>query len=63
MLRKNGLHIRIQQEKIYQNDELFSLGFEKVLRMQASVIESQQYEMSFFYCAKIFAFVCLRVVT
>ena len=40
MLGKNGLHIRIQQEKSYQNDELFFLGFEKVLKMQASVIEN-----------------------
>ena len=38
MLGKNGLYIRIQQEKSYQNDELFFLGFEKVLKMQASVI-------------------------
>ena len=27
--RKNGLNIRVQQEKTYQNDELFFLGFEK----------------------------------
>ena len=40
MLGKNGLHIRIQQEKSYQNDKLFYLGFEKVLKMQASVISS-----------------------
>ena len=38
MLGKNGLHIRIQQEKSYQNDKLFYLGFEKVLKMKASVI-------------------------
>ena len=37
---KNGLHIRTQQEKSYQNYELFFLGFEKVLKMQASVIIS-----------------------
>ena len=36
--RKNGLNIRIQQEKNYQNDELFLLWFEKVLKMQGSVI-------------------------
>ena len=36
-LGKNGLHIRIQQEKNYQNDELFFLGFKKVLKMQAHV--------------------------
>ena len=39
MLGKNGIHIRIQQEKSYQNDKLFYLGFGKVLKMQASVIE------------------------
>ena len=38
MLGKNGLHIRIQQEETYQNVELFFLLFEKVLKMQASVI-------------------------
>ena len=37
---KIGLHIRIQQEKSYQNDEFFFLGFEKVLKMQASVMSS-----------------------
>ena len=37
MLGKNGLHIRIQQDKSYQIVELFFLGFEKVLKMQASV--------------------------
>ena len=35
---KNCLDIRNQQEKSYQNDELFFLGFEKVQKMQASVI-------------------------
>ena len=38
MLGKNGLYVRIQQEKSYQNDELFLLGVEKVLKMQASVV-------------------------
>ena len=38
MLGKNGLHIRIQPEKCYQDDKLFYLGFENVLKMQASVI-------------------------
>ena len=38
MLGKNGSHIRIQQEKSSQNDEFFFLRFEKVLKMQASVI-------------------------
>ena len=38
VLGKNRLHIRIQQEKSYQNDELFFLGFEKFIKMQASVI-------------------------
>ena len=38
MLGKNGFHIRIQQEKSYQNDELFFLGFEKVLKLQGSVV-------------------------
>ena len=42
MLGKNGLHIRIQQEKSYQKDELFFLGFEEVLKMQASVVNKQQ---------------------
>ena len=37
---KNGLQIRNQQEKSYQNDELFNLGFEKVLKTQASVINA-----------------------
>ena len=39
MLGEIGLHIRIQQEKSYQNDELVFLGFEKVLKMQVSVID------------------------
>ena len=39
MLGKNGLHIRAQQEKSYQNYKHFYLGFEKVLKMQASVID------------------------
>ena len=43
MLGKIGLHICIQQEKNYQNDELFFLGFEKVLKLQASVIENGQF--------------------
>ena len=38
MIEKNGLQKRIQQEKSYQNDEVFFLGFEKVLKVQASVI-------------------------
>ena len=38
MIGKNVLHIRIQQKKNYQNDELFLLGFENVLKMQVSVI-------------------------
>ena len=33
VLGKNGLHIRIQQEKSYQNDKLFYLGFEKVIKI------------------------------
>ena len=41
VLGKIGLHIRIQQEKSYQKDEIFFLGSEKVLKMQASVICSQ----------------------
>ena len=32
MQGKNGIDIRNQQEKSYQNDELFVLGFEKVLK-------------------------------
>ena len=38
VMGRNGLHICIQQEKSYQNGELFFLGFEKALKMQASVI-------------------------
>ena len=38
MMGKTNLHIRIQQEKSYQNDELFSLGLEKVFKMQTSAI-------------------------
>ena len=38
VLAKKGLHIRIQQEKNHQNDQLLYLGFEKVLKMQASDI-------------------------
>ena len=40
MQGKNSLDIRNQQEKNYQNDELFFLGFEKVKKMQASVIKN-----------------------
>ena len=36
--KKNGLNFRIQQEKSYQNEELFFLGFEKVLKMQARAV-------------------------
>ena len=38
-LGKNDLNIRIQQEKSYHNDEIFFFGFEKVLKMQVSVIK------------------------
>ena len=37
MQGKNGLDIHNQQEKGYQNVELFFLRFEKVLKIQASV--------------------------
>ena len=37
MVGKNGLNIYIQQKKCYQNGKLFVSGFEKVLKMQASV--------------------------
>ena len=40
MLGKKGLQIRIRQEKSYQTHEFFFLGFEKDLKMQASVIGS-----------------------
>ena len=50
MLGKNGLHIRIQQEKSYQNDKLFYLGFEKVLKMQASVSADSHNCNRFFMC-------------
>ena len=35
---KFGLNIRIRQEKIYQNNVLFFVGFEKVLKIQVGVI-------------------------
>ena len=38
MQGKNGLDIHNQQEKSYQNDVVFFLGFVKVYKMQASVI-------------------------
>ena len=40
MRGKNGLDIRNQQEKTYQKDELFFMGFEKVEKMEASVMYS-----------------------
>ena len=40
MLGKNGLHIHNQQEKNYQNDELFVSGYKKVFKMQAIVINT-----------------------
>ena len=42
VLGKNSLHIRIQQEKSYHRDEVIFLVFEKVFKMQASVIRSAQ---------------------
>ena len=42
MLGKNGFHIRIHQEKSNQIDELIFLGFEKVWKMQTSVLEPQE---------------------
>ena len=38
MFGKNALRIRIQEEKSFQNNELFFLGFEKVIKIQAGVI-------------------------
>ena len=38
MLERDCLNIRIQQEKSNQNDQFLILVFEKVLKMQASVI-------------------------
>ena len=38
VLGKNGLYDWIQEKKSCQNDELFFMGIEKVLKMQASVI-------------------------
>ena len=38
VLGEIGLNVRIQQEKLCQNDELFFLGSEKVLKIQAIVI-------------------------
>ena len=35
---KNDLNICIVKEKSYQNDELFFMGIEMVLKLQASVI-------------------------
>ena len=49
MLGKNGLHIRIQHEKLYQNDELFFLGSEKVLKMQAGVMYGHLYSKKYHY--------------
>ena len=45
MLGKNCLNIRLQLEKSYQNEELFLLRFEKVLKMQASVIDCLDHEV------------------
>ena len=42
MLEKSALYIRIQQEKVYQNDEHLFLGFEKVSKMQASEFDVKQ---------------------
>ena len=39
---KKKLNIRIQQEESYQNDVLFFLCFENVLKIQASVIYIEQ---------------------
>ena len=41
---KSSFKNRIQQEKSYQSDELFFLGFEKVLKMQASVMDERSHE-------------------
>ena len=40
MQGKNGSDIRNQQEKSYQNDKVFFLRFEIVLKMRASVINT-----------------------
>ena len=40
MQGKNGLDNRNQQEKNYQNDELFFLGCEKVKKIHTSVIDT-----------------------
>ena len=40
VLGKKGLSIRIQQEKNYQNDELFFLGFEKVWKKCRPVLSN-----------------------
>ena len=50
MLGKSGLHIRIQQEKSYQNNELFFLRSEKVLKMQGSVIDGSFGQTNIFGC-------------
>ena len=39
---ENGLDVRKRQGKCCQNDELFFLGFKKVKKMQASVINPLQ---------------------
>ena len=52
--KKNDLQIRIQQEKSYEKDGLFFLEFEKVLKMQASVIDQNYAFGAFkFFLAKI----------
>ena len=48
MVLVKGLTICIQQGKSYQNDELFILCFEKVLKMQASVIDRSSLLNTFF---------------
>ena len=40
VLGKSGLNIRINQEKNYQNDELFFFAFVEVLKMQARIMVS-----------------------
>ena len=44
---KNCSKIRNQQEKVYQNVELFFLGFEKVQKMQVSVIRRNEQTLLF----------------
>ena len=44
---KNGFDIRNKQEKSYKNDELFFLGFEKLLKNAGQCNDSAMYDLTF----------------